>query len=370
MLLICLLLLPAAAFADSGDLDEIERYDLVVTPNTADGSLDIVATLDWKVLDQGPVEWVQIGIPNGSVTNLTAKTTTIDHMNFDSSYVYIYFDRGYQDGETIHFSYSWTQSYMYQLNGSAVSFNYTPGWFDEACVDEMSVTWNTVAGASGTFDASVAGGTSVWLDNTAADGTYSVTASDLEHGTRVSLNASYAAWPAALDSTKSEDNLPSEYEGGDYGDYGGYDDYYSSGLESIIGSVITIVIVIVVLSIVFSANARRSWAGGFGTRYVFFNGLYYPMGRDGRPRPGSVGTPHKPTPPPPPRGGGFGGGRGGGFGGGGFGGGGHCACASSCACACACAGGGRAGCSAKNLYGAIHLTDGALPAGKKKQESE
>ena len=27
----------------------------------------------------------------------------------------------------------------------------------------------------------------------------------------------------------------------------------------------------------------------------------------------------------------------------------------ACACACACAGGGRAGCSAKNLYGAIHL---------------
>ena len=57
-------------------------------------------------------------------------------------------------------------------------------------------------------------------------------------------------------------------------------------------------------------------------------------------------------------GGGFGGGsRGGGFGDSGFGGGGHCACASSCACACACAcaGGGRAGCSAKNLYGAVHL---------------
>ena len=59
---------------------------------------------------------------------------------------------------------------------------------------------------------------------------------------------------------------------------------------------------------------------------------------------------------------GFGGGsRGGGFGGGGFGGGGHSACASSCACACACAcaGGGRAGCSAKNLYGAVRL-DGTL----------
>ena len=69
-----------------------------------------------------------------------------------------------------------------------------------------------------------------------------------------------------------------------------------------------------------------------------------------------MGTKEKPR--PPRSGGGFGGGsRGGGFGGGGFGGGGHCACASSCACACACAcaGGGRAGCSAKNLYGAVRL---------------
>ncbi|SHI12301.1 hypothetical protein SAMN02745823_02563 [Sporobacter termitidis DSM 10068] len=52
----------------------------------------------------------------------------------------------------------------------------------------------------------------------------------------------------------------------------------------------------------------------------------------------------------------------GGFWGGGFHGGGHggggCACAcASCACACACAGGGRAGCSAKNFYGAAVDTD-------------
>ncbi len=33
-----------------------------------------------------------------------------------------------------------------------------------------------------------------------------------------------------------------------------------------------------------------------------------------------------------------------------------CACASSCACACACAGGGRAGCSVKNFYGAAIQT--------------
>ena len=102
-----------------------------------------------------------------------------------------------------------------------------------------------------------------------------------------------------------------------------------------------------------------TFTGGFGTRYVFVNHLWYPAGPDGRPRPGSKGTKRRPR-PPRSGGSGFGGGsRGGGFGGGGFGGGSHCACASSCACACACAcaGGGRAGCSAKNLYGAVKLDE-------------
>ena len=118
-----------------------------------------------------------------------------------------------------------------------------------------------------------------------------------------------------------------------------------------------VILLVVVFLIVRVAAASDGYRGGFGTHYVFVSGLWYPAGPDGRPRPGSHGTREKPK---PPRSGGFGGGsRGGGFGGGGFGGGGHCACASSCACACACAcaGGGRAGCSAKNLYGAIHLDD-------------
>ena len=121
--------------------------------------------------------------------------------------------------------------------------------------------------------------------------------------------------------------------------------------------IITIFIVWLVLRII--RGLVGGYAGGFGTRYVFVNHLWYPAGPDGRPRPGSVGTKQRPR-PPRSGGSGFGGGsRGGGFGGGGFGGGSHCACASSCACACACAcaGGGRAGCSAKNLYGAVKLNE-------------
>ncbi len=150
--------------------------------------------------------------------------------------------------------------------------------------------------------------------------------------------------------------MPADYNGGYYDDYDdayGYDD--GSGLL-----VVLAVFVVIIFLVVLWASSGDGYRGGFGTHYVFVNHLWYPAGPDGRPRPGSVGTPHRPKPPTNNRGGGgFGGGsRGGGFGGGGFGGGGHCACASSCACACACAcaGGGRAGCSAKNLYGAVKLS--------------
>ena len=49
--------------AYAGDLDYIHRYDVNVTPNADDGSLRIRVDFEWEVLDQGPVEWLQIGIP-------------------------------------------------------------------------------------------------------------------------------------------------------------------------------------------------------------------------------------------------------------------------------------------------------------------
>ena len=273
--LLCLCLVLAlgpvhTAFAQ--DLDRIESYAVDVTPNTEDGSLRIQVTLEWTVLAEGPVSWVKIGVPNGSIRQEQALTDNIDRLSFDNSYMYVYFNRDYDDGETFRFSYSWIQEYMYTLGADgSVEYVYTPGWFNEARVGQMTLTWHDPAGVGG------------------------------------------------------------------------------------LGLVGLVILLVVVFLIVRVAAASDGYRGGFGTHYVFVSGLWYPAGPDGRPRPGSHGTREKPK---PPRSGGFGGGsRGGGFGGGGFGGGGHCACASSCACACACAcaGGGRAGCSAKNLYGAVHL---------------
>lgn len=247
------------------------------------------------------------------------------------------FTQSYDANETFRFAFRWVQEYMYTLSDSgAVSYDYTPGWFKEAPVDVMTLTWHDPASVAGVGSDGQTGGDHV------------LTASNMEPGDRLNFTVEYASWPSTLYWENSRDNLPDNSRG---------DDSYDDSDDSDNWVFTVFVIFVLVIFFVVRAAVYDGYAGGFGTRYVFVHGLWYPAGPDGRhPRPGSVGTKHKPA---PPRSSGFGGGkRGGGFGGGGFGGGGsHCACASSCACACACAGGGRAGCSAKNLYGAVKLSE-------------
>ena len=328
------------------DYDYIDRYDVDVLPNTDDGSLTITVSLTWTALEELPYgQELKVGIPNGSIREKTALTDNIERLSFDNRYMYIYLDRAYKKNETFTFSYRWVQEYMYGLDGGAVLYDYTPGWFDEAKMGAMTLTWHDPAGLTGDFtEGTVSGADSV----TVADG-LTITASDQSYGYKMNVKVRYTDWPTALSADNSADYAP---------DDGWYDDgYYDDGtdIEGVIGGIVILFIVICIVVVLCSRG--DGYAGGFGTRYVFVNHLWYPAGPDGKPRPGSVGTKKRPR-PPRSGGGGFGGGsRGGGFGGGGFGGGGHCACASSCACACACAcaGGGRAGCSAKNLYGAVRL---------------
>ena len=349
LVLVLVLVLPSSVdTAEAADLDYIRSYDVTVMPRASDGSLYIQVHLVWEVLDEGPVTWVQVGIPNGSIRSTEILSDNIDELNYDNSYMRIDFDRGYDDGEIIDFSYAWEQEYMYTLDGEQVSYDYTPGWFDEAEIGSMSVLWLNDPSLPAP---EMLSSSSADLTETTLEGGVRYSATDLSHGEKMHISAYYESWPTELFWENSSDNLPDDYEEN-------YTDDYSNDYSDIIFS--PIVRLLVTLLIIFILNriisASHSYRGGFGTRYVFVHGLWYPAGRDGNPRPGSVGTRTKPKPPSSS---GFGGGsRGGGFGGSGFGGGSHCACASSCACACACAcaGGGRAGCSAKNLYGAVQLS--------------
>ena len=337
----------ALAVTAWADYDYIDRYDITVTPDTDDGSLSITVSMDWTPLEELPYgQELKIGVPNGSIRDVAAQTDNIERLDFDNSYMYVYLTQGYDKDETFSFAYSWVQEYMYQLDGSAVTYDYTPGWFDEAKIGQMTLVWNDPAGLTGQLEST---GTAS-AEFVRSGDKLICTAEDLGYGETMGVSARYENWPVQLSEENSLDNIPSDYDPYVYVPCEHFED--DTG-DAIVGMMVMIFVVIFIIVLISAARRGDGYAGGFGTRYVFVNHLWYPAGPDGRPRPGSVGTKTKPR-PPRSGGGGFGGGsRGGGFGGGGFGGGSHCACASSCACACACAcaGGGRAGCSAKNLYG-------------------
>ena len=345
-LLLCLLLLPlTVTTARAADTDEIVNYDITVEPSVDDGSLLFTVSFDWKVLetlDHGTE--LKIGIPNGAIRERKVLTDNIERLSNDNSYMFVYLNRTVKAGETVHFAYSWVQQYMYTLDGDAVNFDYTPGWFPDFKIDHMTVTWKSPAGVDGKVRYE-ADDPDCW----SASGE-TVTGRNLPHGSTVRLIVDYPYWPVGLNEGMTRENIPEDYMSG----------YSDDGDGWIIPLIVVVLIVVIFIVIPYLATRRDGYAGGFGTHYVFVNNLWYPAGADGKPKPGSTGTVHKPKPPVTHSSGGFGGGsRGGGFGGGGFGGGSHCACASSCACACACAcaGGGRAGCSAKNLYGAVKLDE-------------
>lgn len=236
LLCLCLVLALApvpAAYAQ--DLDRIESYDVDVTPDTQDGSLRIQVTLEWTVLAEGPVSWVKIGVPNGSIREETALTDNIDRLSFDNSYMYVYFDRDYNDGETFRFSYSWVQEYMYALEGDTVSYDYTPGWFDEARVGQMTLTWHDPAGVDGAGSDGQTGGDHVLAQT------------DLAHGQQMSFTVHYDGWPTQLAQDGSRDSLPTD---DDPSVNPGYDPGYDPDYDGDSGFGIAWIIILVVLFIV------------------------------------------------------------------------------------------------------------------------
>ena len=216
--ILLLTLLAAVCFTVTAwaDYDYIEQYGVMVTPNTEDGSLLITVKLEWTPLEELPYgQELKIGVPNGSIRDVAAQTDNIERLDFDNSYMYVYLDRGYDANETFSFAYSWVQEYMYQLDGSAVTYDYTAGWFDEAKIGQMTLVWNDPAGLTGDFtEGTVSGADSV----TVQDG-MTISASNLDYGYKMNIQVRYTDWPIQLSEEYSADNVPD-------GGWNGSDDYH------------------------------------------------------------------------------------------------------------------------------------------------
>ena len=346
-LLLCLAavwLCPARA-----DLDRIRSYTVTVDPR-ADGSADITYDIDWEVIGgsaEEPLSWVRIGLANGEVDsfeNLTPETVSGVRYSGDGggSFARVTFKKRYYPPDyaaasgqesRVQFAFRVHQSQLYTLNeDGTASYVFTPGWFSDLSIDEMTVRWRADEGV--TADAT-----------DSEDGYFVWRFGALGHDARATVRVRVpAAAAAAFDPAAA---LPAAGQ--------------SSALTDLIPAFVTLVVVLLaVYALVLAARSHPRWRGGFGSAasdWVFYtNGLHtIHLARGLTPPPG-----YRPAPPPPGFKAGGGQFRGGGAGKSDSGHNAGCACACacvSCACACACAGGGRAGCSAKNFY-RITMADG------------
>ena len=141
------LLIPGTA-ALVAATDEIRNFTITVDVND-DASLEMLYHIEWEVLDDktyGPLDWIDLGVPNSSHENIQALTDTIDHIEDNGSALAIYLDRSYGANETVLVEFSMTQDRMYQIDkwveGETV-YTFTPAWFDGIDVDHLEIRWNS-----------------------------------------------------------------------------------------------------------------------------------------------------------------------------------------------------------------------------------
>lgn len=298
------------------NLDEIEKYDIMITPNKKDGSLDIVYKITWKVLDsktEGPLTWVKIGMPNehfSKVTKVEGNIKTIS--KYADEYVRIDFNRAYKEGEELTFSYKFHQTNMYTTSENTIDYTFWPAWFDAAEIKNLRIQWDSTGVSKS--------------DSKAEDGKYLIwSSSNMQNGEIFKINVSYPTTYFSNINTSKEAQLdrsliPTK----------SLKTSNNTGTKNLVNpmTIFMIFIFLVIMFYFMFSSGSRSYYGHSG----FYNGSRY-----------SRSTYHSSCVS-------------------------SCACASSCAssCACACAGSGRAGCSLKDFYGTNITTDKLKKAFKKK----
>lgn len=231
--LLALLCFRTDAYA-GGNLDEIRNFTVTADVND-DGTVNMTYHIEWEVLDSdsmGPLSWCQIGIPNSHVTDCVALTDTISSLSPSYSYIRVDLDREYYEGETVTFEYSFTQDYLYMMNElieGETRYTFTPAWFDEACVDELVIRWNSDKATSWNPSCSIEGDYLVWESTS------------LYEGERTTVYITYPNDAFAFDVSKT---IGTDYDDGS----DPYSDYSSNtGLSAVLTTISTIIIAIIVL---------------------------------------------------------------------------------------------------------------------------
>ena len=186
--------------------DEIEHFIITVDVQD-DAALKMTYHIDWKVLDDaayGPLEWVDIGVPNKNHSDVTALSSTISSIEDKGSTLAIYLDRSYYEDEVVSFEFSFVQDHMYQIDRFAegeTAFIYTPAWFDGMEVKDLTIRWNAdKAGA--------------WQPDCMQENGYLVFSASLSAGERYTITVAYPNDAFAFSVDRQADSGGSQGNGG------------------------------------------------------------------------------------------------------------------------------------------------------------
>lgn len=284
------------------DLDRINKYYITVDPRN-DGSLDMTYYLEWEVLDsdsEGPLEWVKIGVPNSNIDLVKAISSNIQSVRYykdGGDYIRIDFKKAYYEGEVISFSFSFHQSYMYDIDVELAKYKFTPGWFNDIEVKEAMVFWKSTDVYSANSKKINDDGYYTWKDS-------------LRKGEKMKVEVNYSRYTRSFDTGKQTMYATK---------YSSSSSSYNSSYNSTMNIIKIFIILFFVFYVISSVLSVRSYTShrGYGSRRYYDDDYYHSSSHHHHSSSSSS----------------------------------HSSCVSSCACACACAGGGRAGCSKKDFYG-------------------
>lgn len=283
--------------------DIIHQMTVTITPQS-NGSLNIKYELDYEATTDFPtdIQYLEVGVPNSDFTLLgyghgPSSLISNGHENKNgTSQVHLDFISLPKAGDRFSLDFTILQRSMVYDAGDNVSFQFRPGWFDFAVIDEMRVIVDTKDLINSQLDPvsdEMDGKQAIWITRSMD----------------VNEKAGLVTVTCGRDSFPNMSNEIVKYDPSE-GSYSSGESYQSQGPGINVGGILTFVFtgIIVVLSIIGRSGRGSYYAGRYGGGY---RGGFF----------GGHSTFH----------------GGGGIGGGG---GGH-----GCACACACAGGGRVGCS-------------------------
>lgn len=251
----CCLALSTVIASASGPTDEISDYDITAVVNE-DATVTITYYIDWLVLEDagvGPLEWVSVGIPNSHASDypvgITDNIKSYEFTDSYGSYINLYFDRQYRKGETVSFGFQITCDYMYEMNANEEGYTvyyFTPGWFDDIAVDNLTVRWASDKLYS-------------WSGNCKVEDGYNTWTTSLDPGESIDLQLVYPNDAFGFDTSKSYYSDNSDY-------YYSYDDYSSGsaivGLASAVMSMLPMFIIIAVIAS--RVKSAKKYAAGAG----------------------------------------------------------------------------------------------------------